>query len=97
MSIAPARTTTMPRPPLNVLPVTSRPPNVLMVARGGVRRARAGEPAAGRGADRPGRFSYEFTVKDPPGTYMYHSHFDSAEEVGRGLYGAFIVQPTHVT
>ncbi|HXJ64073.1 MAG TPA: multicopper oxidase domain-containing protein, partial [Actinomycetota bacterium] len=46
----------------------------------------------------PGKsFSYEFTVKDPPGTYMYHSHFDSAEEVGRGLYGAFIVEPKHVT
>jgi FtsP/CotA-like multicopper oxidase with cupredoxin domain len=46
----------------------------------------------------PGKtFSYVFTVKDPSGTYMYHSHFDSAEEVGRGLYGAFIVEPRHVT
>ena len=44
----------------------------------------------------PGKtFSYEFTVKDQPGTYMYHSHFDSAEQVGRGLYGAFIVEPKH--
>jgi len=42
-------------------------------------------------------YTYAFTVKDPPGTYMYHSHFDSAEQVGRGLYGAFIVEPKHAT
>jgi FtsP/CotA-like multicopper oxidase with cupredoxin domain len=42
-------------------------------------------------------YAYRFTVKDPPGTYMYHSHFDSAEQVGRGLYGAFIVEPKHTT
>ena len=40
-------------------------------------------------------YVYQFTVKDQPGTYMYHSHFDSAEQVGRGLYGAFIVEPRH--
>ena len=40
-------------------------------------------------------YPYVFTVKDEPGTYMYHSHFDSAEQVGRGLYGAFIVEPKH--
>jgi uncharacterized cupredoxin-like copper-binding protein len=42
----------------------------------------------------PGQsWTYEFTVKDPPGMYVYHSHFNSAEQVGSGLYGAFIVAP----
>jgi len=38
-------------------------------------------------------FTYEFEVVDPPGMYVYHSHFNSAEQVGRGLYGALIVEP----
>ena len=38
-------------------------------------------------------FTYEFTVRDPPGMYVYHSHFNSTEQVGAGLYGAFIVEP----
>jgi len=38
-------------------------------------------------------WTYEFTVKDPPGMYVYHSHFNSAEQVGSGLYGAIIVEP----
>lgn len=42
----------------------------------------------------PGKeFNYEFTVGDPPGTYMYHSHYNALEQVGRGLLGAFIVEP----
>jgi FtsP/CotA-like multicopper oxidase with cupredoxin domain len=40
-----------------------------------------------------GYFSYEFTVKDPPGMYVYHSHFNSTEQVGKGLYGALYVDP----
>jgi FtsP/CotA-like multicopper oxidase with cupredoxin domain len=40
-----------------------------------------------------GFFTYEFTVVDPPGFYVYHSHFNAAEQVGKGLYGAFIVEP----
>jgi FtsP/CotA-like multicopper oxidase with cupredoxin domain len=40
-----------------------------------------------------GFFTYEFTVVDPPGFYVYHSHFNSTEQVGKGLYGAFIVEP----
>ena len=40
-----------------------------------------------------GYFTYEFTVEDPPGAYVYHSHFDSTEQVGRGLYGSIIVEP----
>lgn len=38
-------------------------------------------------------FYYEFRVTDPPGMYVFHSHFNSAEQVGKGLYGAFIVEP----
>jgi FtsP/CotA-like multicopper oxidase with cupredoxin domain len=37
------------------------------------------------------RFVYEFDVPDA-GTYWYHSHLHSAEQLERGLYGAFIVQ-----
>jgi FtsP/CotA-like multicopper oxidase with cupredoxin domain len=40
-----------------------------------------------------GFFTYEFEVVDPPGMYVYHSHFNSTEQVGRGLYGAFYVRP----
>jgi FtsP/CotA-like multicopper oxidase with cupredoxin domain len=40
----------------------------------------------------PGQtFRYAFAVPDA-GTYWYHSHQGSAEQVGRGLYGAFIVE-----
>ncbi len=38
-------------------------------------------------------FTYEFEVVDPPGMYVYHSHFNSTEQVGKGLYGALYVQP----
>lgn len=41
----------------------------------------------------PGQtFTYEFTVPNP-GTHMYHSHHNAAEQVTRGLLGAFIVDP----
>ncbi len=40
-----------------------------------------------------GSWTYKFTVQDPPGFYVYHSHFNSTEQVGRGLYGALIVLP----
>jgi FtsP/CotA-like multicopper oxidase with cupredoxin domain len=35
-------------------------------------------------------FRFEFTVPDA-GTYWYHPHLDSSAQVGRGLYGAFVV------
>ncbi|HET7609536.1 MAG TPA: multicopper oxidase domain-containing protein, partial [Gammaproteobacteria bacterium] len=35
-------------------------------------------------------FRYEFVLKDA-GTYWYHPHTDSSAQVGRGLYGAFVV------
>ena len=37
------------------------------------------------------RFTYDFTVPDA-GTYWYHPHAHSAEQVGRGLMGALIVE-----
>jgi FtsP/CotA-like multicopper oxidase with cupredoxin domain len=37
-------------------------------------------------------FVYEFTAPGP-GTYWYHPHVDSAEQVARGLYGLLIVDP----
>jgi FtsP/CotA-like multicopper oxidase with cupredoxin domain len=42
---------------------------------------------------KPGEtFSYEFTAKNP-GSHMYHSHHNAAEQVTKGLLGAFIVDP----
>ncbi|MBL4906389.1 MAG: multicopper oxidase domain-containing protein, partial [Sneathiella sp.] len=38
-----------------------------------------------------GRFTYEFSAPDA-GTFWYHPHMRSYEQVGRGLYGALIVE-----
>ncbi|HYD58234.1 MAG TPA: multicopper oxidase family protein [Burkholderiales bacterium] len=38
-----------------------------------------------------GRFTYEFALPDA-GTFWYHPHLGSAEQVGRGLAGALIVE-----
>jgi FtsP/CotA-like multicopper oxidase with cupredoxin domain len=38
------------------------------------------------------RYTYRFRPSQA-GTYWYHSHQSSAEEVGRGLFGAFVVEP----
>lgn len=38
-----------------------------------------------------GRFAYEFDLPDA-GTYWYHPHLASSEQLGRGLYGALIVE-----
>jgi len=38
-----------------------------------------------------GRFVYEFDLPDA-GTYWYHPHQRSFEQVGRGLYGALVVE-----
>jgi FtsP/CotA-like multicopper oxidase with cupredoxin domain len=35
---------------------------------------------------------YEFTAK-PSGSHMYHSHHNATDQVGRGMLGAFIVDP----
>jgi FtsP/CotA-like multicopper oxidase with cupredoxin domain len=37
-------------------------------------------------------FDYDFIVPDA-GLFWYHPHFDSAKEVGFGLYGALVVRP----
>jgi len=40
-----------------------------------------------------GRFVYEFDAVDA-GTFWYHPHFRSSEQVGRGLYGPLIIEET---
>ena len=40
---------------------------------------------------RGGRYLYDFTLRDA-GTFWYHPHLGSPEQVGRGLYGALIVE-----
>ena len=41
----------------------------------------------------PGQsWTYEFVAK-PAGSHMYHSHHNATDQVGRGLLGAFIVDP----
>ncbi|TMK84123.1 MAG: copper oxidase [Actinobacteria bacterium] len=44
-----------------------------------------------------GSFTYEFTVVDSPGTYLYHSHFDSTTQVAQGLYGSFVIEPSNAS
>lgn len=52
-----------------------------------------GIPGVTQNAIMPGEeFVYEYTA-DIPGTYWYHSHQNGAEQVGKGLYGVFIVEP----
>jgi FtsP/CotA-like multicopper oxidase with cupredoxin domain len=43
-----------------------------------------------------GSFTYEFTVRNP-GSHMYHSHHNAAEQVTKGLMGAFIIEPKDKT
>ena len=44
---------------------------------------------------KPGEtFTYEFPIRDGnAGSHMYHSHHNSAEQVTKGLLGAFIIEP----
>ncbi|MFC7395557.1 multicopper oxidase domain-containing protein [Scopulibacillus cellulosilyticus] len=45
---------------------------------------------------KPGQtWTYKFTVKSPPGSYMYHSHpmKDMLKQEEMGLFGPFIVEP----
>jgi FtsP/CotA-like multicopper oxidase with cupredoxin domain len=41
-------------------------------------------------------FTYEF-VASPAGSMMYHSHHNATDQVGRGLLGAFIIDPKEPT
>ncbi len=51
-----------------------------------------GVPMMGVDPVLPGEsFRYEFVV-DKSGTFWYHPHFDTANQVDRGLYGAFVVE-----
>ncbi|RYL93441.1 multicopper oxidase family protein [Sporolactobacillus sp. THM7-4] len=51
-----------------------------------------GVPGVTQNAVAPGKsFTYAF-VADKAGTYWYHSHQNSVNQVDRGLYGAFIVE-----
>ena len=46
---------------------------------------------------KPGQsYTYEFTAPNP-GSHMYHSHHNSAKQVGLGLLGSFIVEPREKT
>lgn len=51
-----------------------------------------GVPFVSQDPVQPGEtFTYEFKLPDA-GTYWYHPHVNSSEQIGRGLYGALIVE-----
>ena len=54
-----------------------------------------GVPGIGMNPVQPGQtYTYDFTVHDQDvGTHWYHSHYDDLEQMGGGMYGAFIVDP----
>lgn len=52
-----------------------------------------GVPPFTQKAVEPGQtFTYEF-IAGHAGTYMYHPHINSVEQIDAGLYGAFIIDP----
>lgn len=56
-----------------------------------------GIPGITQNAVQPGEsFTYEFTAS-VPGTYMYHTHQDGVNQLDKGLYGSFIVEPKEKT
>ncbi|PLR82240.1 copper oxidase [Bacillus canaveralius] len=56
-----------------------------------------GIPGVTQNAVQPGEsFTYEFTAADP-GTYMYHTHQEAVNQLDKGLYGSFIVEPKEKT
>ena len=56
-----------------------------------------GIPGVTQNAVQPGKsFTYEFTAT-VPGTYMYHTHQDGVNQLDKGLYGSFIVEPKEKT
>ncbi len=57
-----------------------------------INNAMDGVPRVTQDAVQPGdEFTYNFEVPDA-GTYWYHSHFNTTEQISRGLYGALIVE-----
>ncbi|HXW76815.1 MAG TPA: multicopper oxidase domain-containing protein, partial [Candidatus Eremiobacteraceae bacterium] len=56
-----------------------------------------GVPGMSQPPVQPGQtFVYSFVVRDA-GTYMYHTHVDDLNQLDKGLYGAFIVDPAKPT
>ncbi|MFT8323275.1 MAG: multicopper oxidase family protein [Bacillus sp. (in: firmicutes)] len=56
-----------------------------------------GIPGVTQNAVQPGEtFTYEFTAS-VPGTYMYHTHQNAVNQLDKGLYGSFIVDPKEKT
>ena len=52
-----------------------------------------GVPGISMSEVKPGEsYTYEFIAK-PSGTFWYHPHFDSVNQISKGLYGPFIVEP----
>ncbi len=52
-----------------------------------------GVPGITQDPVKPGQsFTYEFVARNP-GSHMYHSHHNSTKQVGKGLLGAFIIEP----
>lgn len=52
-----------------------------------------GVPDVTQATVKPGeKFSYQFVAK-PAGTFMYHTHHNSAVQEPKGLYGLFIIEP----
>ncbi len=46
---------------------------------------------------KPGEtFTYEFTARNP-GTHIYHSHHNATEQVTKGMFGPFIIEPKDKT
>ncbi len=60
-----------------------------------VPNAMDGVPGITQPPIKPGEtFTYEFQIRDGnAGTHMYHAHYNSAEQVVKGLLGSFIVEP----
>ncbi|HET9918716.1 MAG TPA: multicopper oxidase domain-containing protein [Ktedonobacteraceae bacterium] len=54
-----------------------------------------GVPGIGMNPVKPGQtYTYDFSVSDQDvGSHWYHSHYDDAEQLPGGLYGAFVVDP----
>lgn len=52
-----------------------------------------GVPSFTQNAIKPGQtFTYQF-IANHAGTYMYHSHFNSIEQIDKGLYGLLVIDP----
>lgn len=59
-----------------------------------VPNAEDGVTGVTQNAVKPGEsYSYDFIASDDPGTYWYHSHQNPDEQIAKGLFGAFIIDP----